>query len=242
MMDQLAEKIIGIIVPAFNPNMVHLRELIDRLKSLKLPYGVEILIVDDGSSVPISKNDFSENIQLLRHAINKGKGAGLKTGFSHFLKNDGIDLVITLDADLQHPPEKIPDFIQAYENGKGQMIIGYRRRALSIMPFHRIFSNMSTSLIISILTGQLIKDSQNGFRLHTREILQEVQLTEDGFQMESEILIKAGWQGFKIGFVPMPTIYSLEKSSINNVKDTLSFILLILKFLRERLFGCTTTN
>ena len=236
MTNQFADKIIGIIVPAYNPNMVHLKELIHRLKSLNLPHEVEILIVDDGSSLPISKNDFSQDIQILRHVVNKGKGAGLRTGFVHFMKKDVVYLVITIDADLQHPPEIIPDFIQAYEKGKGELIIGYRRRALSIMPFHRIFSNMFTSLIISTLTGQLIKDSQNGFRLHGREILQKVQLKEDGFQMESEILIKAGWRGFRIGFVPMPTIYSQEKSSINNVKDTLNFILLILKFLRERLF------
>jgi glycosyltransferase involved in cell wall biosynthesis len=234
--NQFVDKIIGIIVPAYNPNMVQLKELIHRLILLKLPYEVQILIVDDGSSLPISKDDFSENVQILRHAVNKGKGAGLRTGFSYFLKNDNVNLVITIDADLQHPPEIIPDLIQAYKKGKGQLIIGYRRRAFSIMPFHRIFSNMSTSLIISILTNQLVKDSQNGFRLHSRKVLQTIELKEDGFQMESEILIRAGWQGFRIGFVSMPTIYSVEKSSINNVKDTLNFVLLILKFLRERFF------
>jgi glycosyltransferase involved in cell wall biosynthesis len=240
--NQLADKVVGIIIPAFNPLIQHLKELIHRLKKMKMSNPVEILIVDDGSSTPINKNDFSEDIHIRRHTINKGKGAALKTGFNHFLKNDSVLLVITIDADLQHPPEKISDFIKAYESGKGQLIVGYRRRALSIMPFHRIFSNMSTSLIISVLTGQLIKDSQNGFRLLSKEVLREVHLKEDGFQMESEMLIKAGWKDFRIGFVSMPTIYSLEKSSINNVKDTLNFILLILKFLKERLFGCTTIN
>jgi glycosyltransferase involved in cell wall biosynthesis len=240
--NNFTDKILGIIIPAFNPHIENLKKLISRLKALELTYPIQILIVDDGSSIPVKKGDFYDDIQIRRHTINKGKGAALKTGFEYFLEHGGVFLIITLDADLQHPPEKIPEFIKAYELGKGQLIVGYRKRLLSIMPFHRIFSNMFTSLIISILTGQLIKDSQNGFRLIEMVIIKQLILTEEGFHMESEMLIKAGWQDFLIGHVPMPTIYSLEKSSINNVKDTINFIRLIFKLLAGRVLGCITIN
>jgi glycosyltransferase involved in cell wall biosynthesis len=240
--NNFTDKILGVIIPAYNPDRENLKELINRLKALKTTYPIQILIVDDGSATPVNKGDFPDDIQIRRHEINKGKGAALKTGFKFFHEHGRIFLILTLDADLQHPPERIPEFIKAYESRRGQLIVGYRERSLSIMPFHRIFSNMFTSLIISIITGQLIRDSQNGFRLIETEILRQLILTEDGFHMESEILIKAGWQDFSIGHVPIPTIYSQEKSSINNVKDTINFIRLIFKLLAGRILGCTTIN
>jgi hypothetical protein len=116
-----------------------------------------------------------------------------------------------------------------------ELIVGYRIRHLNKMPFHRILSNSLTSLIVSVLSGQLIRDSQCGFRLIDTNVLRRIRLHENGFHQESELLIKAGWENVKIGFVSIPTVYHGENSAIRNIGDTIRFIFLILRISGERL-------
>ncbi|MEJ2637571.1 MAG: glycosyltransferase family 2 protein [Calditrichia bacterium] len=229
---------IGIIIPAFNPRPEVLEELLRRITRICAPYDCRVLVVDDGSDQAIEFNNLSHNsVTVLRHPVNRGKGAALKSGFGYFLRQESADAVITIDADLQHPPEKIPEFLEAFAGNAGSIITGYRQRNPRVMPVHRIVSNGLTSLIISLLTGKLVRDSQCGYRLISLDVLQNLPLSEDGFHLESEILIRAGWLGFKIASVPIPTIYNNEKSSIKNVPDTLNFVSLIFQLVKERLSG-----
>jgi glycosyltransferase involved in cell wall biosynthesis len=233
-----SESEIGVIIPAYNPDHLQLQELIERLQQVTAVQPLRILVVDDGSQPPLQlPQQATPPGQLLRHNRNRGKGAALKTGFHYFFSDHGFELVITLDADLQHPPEKIPEFIQAYREGKGDIIIGFRRRIPAVMPLARILSNTLTSLIISLLTGQMVRDSQCGFRLIKKSALDHIRLKESGFHMESELLILAGGRGVRFGFVEIPTIYRQEKSSINNAADTLNFVRLILRIFKERISG-----
>ncbi len=226
----------GIIIPAYNPELHTLHQLLARINQLSLSNLEQVLVVDDGSRPPIALV-FPPNlpVQLLRQEINQGKGAALKLGFTRLLGNPHIQLILTLDADLQHPPEKIPEFLSRFGRYGEDIIVGYRSRSPRVMPPHRIVSNSLTSLIISLLTGQLVRDSQCGFRLIRREVLETISLKENRFHLESELLIRAGWQRFRIGFVPIPTIYNNEKSSIKNVQDTLNFIFLITQLIWEKL-------
>ena len=97
------------------------------------------------------------------------------------------------------------------------------------MPAHRILSNSITSYILSKLTGQKIEDSQCGYRLIKRKVIEKMELGEDGYQLESEMLLKSAQNDVKIDFVPIPTIYNTEKSHMRNFSDTLKFIRLIVK-------------
>ncbi|OPX32788.1 hypothetical protein B1H10_07000 [candidate division KSB1 bacterium 4484_188] len=226
---------IGILIPAFEPNSAHLAELFTRLQSVMVQFDYRVLVVDDGSQPPIVlPENIGDRAKLIRHAHNRGKGAALKSGFRFFLNRKNIDVIITLDADLQHPPEKIPDFLRLHQSGKYRLIGGYRSRSPRQMPFHRILSNTLTSLIISLLINQPVRDSQCGFRLIDTNLLRKLHLREERFHLESELFVRAGWKKFKIGFVPISTIYNNEKSSIKNVSDTLNFITMIFKLLRER--------
>ncbi len=228
---------VGIIIPAFNPNNQCLNELNNRLINVVKRYNYQIVIIDDGSSPEISlDNTHGKNIKILRHDRNIGKGAALRSGFKYFIVDQPCDFIITLDSDLQHPPEIIPSLIKACREGKGDLIIGYRKREPSKMPIHRILSNILTSLVISLLIGQLIRDSQCGYRLIKYSVLKRIALKEQGFQLESELIIRVGWNKKKIGFVEIPTIYNKEKSSINNIYDTLNFMLMIFDLCKERIF------
>jgi len=97
------------------------------------------------------------------------------------------------------------------------------------MPLQRILSNKITSFLLSVKTGQDIKDSQCGFRAYSSEILKEVKTEYSGFEAESEMLVKAAKKGYKIGFVDIPTIYGTENSKMRPFQAIFGFIKVILK-------------
>jgi dolichol-phosphate mannosyltransferase len=228
----------GILIPAYKPDLAKLKSLVLQLDEICKTCRCKIVIVDDGSELP-KKFDLPGYIplQIIRHPENLGKGAALRTGFRHFSENKNVDFVITMDADLQHPPQNIPDFISLYRDNSLKLVLGHRARKPGVMPFHRILSNTLTSLIISALTGKLIRDSQCGYRLIDRSLISGFPVKENGFHFESEFLLKCGWHHIPIGFVSIPTIYDKEKSSIKNIRDTVNFVVLILRLLKEQALG-----
>ncbi len=230
----------GILIPAYNSPQ-HLQELLERVNEVQneaTGWQFSILIVDDGSQPPVPQYAVEGlEITQVRHEQNEGKGAALRRGFAYFLETKEVQAVLTIDADLQHPPEHIPEFLRAFERGEGDLIIGFRKRDPKVMPLHRILSNFLTSRIISGMMGQKINDSQCGFRLYSRKVLENVIPRENRFHLESEFVIRSGWQGFKIGGVAIPTIYNDAPSAIRHIPDTLNFITLIFKLSLERIKG-----
>ncbi|GAB4335912.1 MAG: hypothetical protein Kow0037_16510 [Calditrichia bacterium] len=230
------ENYIGIIIPAYNPVPETLAELLDRIIRVCSGMPHQILIVDDGSHSPISLPDkIVSHTSLIRHQENLGKGEALKSGFRYFREKTVVNPIFTLDADLQHPPEYIPHFLEQHRRGFS-LVIGARNRKPGVMPLHRILSNTITSRMLSMLAGTRILDSQCGYRLIDKRLLGKIHLQETRFHLESEMVVRAAWAGGRIGFVPIPTIYGGEKSAIKNLPDTLNFISLYIKLLKERLF------
>ena len=230
----------GIIIPVYNSDS-YLDELFQRIQKIQkdlIDWVFKIVVIDDGSNPPLVKKDIpGMEIEWIRHSQNQGKGAALKSGFKYLLSIPNVDPFITLDGDMQHPPELIPEFLKKYQSNNAKVIIGSRKKNPKVMPFHRIISNMLTSLIISLLIGQFVKDSQCGFRLYSREVIEKIKLSENRFHLESEMIIKTGWQNYKINYIPIPTIYNEAPSAIRNFSDTINFITLIIRLIKERLVG-----
>jgi len=123
---------------------------------------------------------------------------------------------------LQHNPDEIP--LLLYELNNFDIVIGNRLNNLVDMPLHRRMSNKITSFLLSIKTGQRIIDSQCGFRAFRSEVIKNIKTVKNGFEAESEILIKASRKGYKIGFTDISTIYGNEESKMTPVKTTFNFI------------------
>jgi glycosyltransferase involved in cell wall biosynthesis len=228
----------GVIIPVYNSSeyLDELLKKIGKVQSILSDWQMAVLVVDDGSSPAIVHIDNSSiHYELIRHEVNKGKGAALRTGIHHYLQTIKPDAILTLDGDLQHSPELIPEFLNSIEKNEGDLIIGYRKKILGKMPLHRIISNTLTSRIISILSGQHIRDSQCGYRIFSRRVAENVMIIENRFHFESEMIIRAAWQKFKISYVPIPTIYNNAPSAIKNYSDTLNFISLIFRLILERI-------
>ena len=215
-----------VIIPAFNAEPT-LPELLDRLVTV-VDKG-SVLVVDDGSSDRTATIVEEMGIRLLRHRVNKGKGAALKSGFEYARTLPRCEAVITMDADLQHLPEELPKFFTARLFSGANIVIGSRERIGTSMPFHRILSNVLTSWLVSARVGKEIPDSQSGYRLIGREVLDAVTLASDGYEMETELLVKAARKGFQMTFVPIRTVYGNARSSMTHWYTTKQFLRIVLK-------------
>ena len=195
--------------------------------------GLDAYVVDDGSSDGTGTIAEAEGAVVLRHEKNIGKGAALIDGFKHILGTD-CDAVIIMDADNQHEASGIPDFINAMKTADADIVIGNRMLDSGAMPYVRRQTNRFMSYLISRMCGQAIPDTQCGYKLLKRRVLEDVRLEHSNFEIESELLIKAARRGFKISSVPIRAIYQDEKSKINPVLDTLRFIAFMIRMSFER--------
>jgi len=210
---------VAILIPAYNEE----KKIRATLRSLDWPKK-DIIVVDDGSRDRTFDIAKEEGVTAFKHERNFGKGKAHRTGFAYVVQND-YDYVITMDADGQHNPNEIPDFIRAIKEGKGDIIIGTRKPSIKNMPPMRLLINLLTSLVVSLECVTRVRDSQSGFRIIKREVLENVPLKTNNFQTESEIIINAGRRGYKIGAIPIKIIYKGDESSkVNPFIDTIRFI------------------
>ncbi len=188
-----------------------------------------VLVVDDGSTDGAPERAAAAGIRVVRHAVNRGKGAALRTGFNVALA-EGAGGVITLDADGQHDPAWIPGFLRAAAGA--DIVVGSRMRHPAGMPWLRVAVNRFTSRVVSGLAGARITDSQSGFRWIAARVLGTVPLESERFDAESEILIKAARLGYRIVEIPMPVVYGDEVSKVHPGRDTLRFLRLVARSVR----------
>ncbi len=217
---------VAIIIPAFNEE----ETILALLEQIKVCGREHIVVIDDGSSDHTADIVKSFGATLIKHDANEGKGMAHRTGFSYVI-DKGYDGVITMDADGQHAPDELERFLG--KTGEADILVGTRSMSLANMPLVRYLTNKVTSLVVSLIASQRVFDSQSGYRYISIEALKHVPLRTRRFQTESEILIKAGRMGFKIGAVPIRTIYREEKSYINPLIDTGRFIGLAARSLFE---------
>ncbi len=191
-----------------------------------------VLVVDDGSSDETARVAEAAGATVVRHATNLGKGAALRTGFAWALEH-GYGAVLTLDADGQHDPADIPQFLDAYARGAGELIIG--RRCFQVMPFPRQFSTPLGTWLLSRALAQPIYDNQSGFRLYTRRFLETVHPRAAGFELEVEVITQAVCQGLSIGWVEIRTIYGIAKRSyFHPLRDSTTFFRMVWRAYRAR--------
>ncbi len=209
------------IIPAFNA-ADSVGEVIDGL--FRVDFDTDsILVVDDGSIDGTFEAAEKYGVRVLRHERNMGKGAALKTGFN-FAIREGFDAVITLDSDMQHPPELAPKFTEMQRETRADVVLGNRLDDLSTMPLPRRFSNLTTSFFVRLWTGHDIRDSQCGYRLIKTDILKKLDLRTNYYQAETELILEASRKGADFANLPVPTIYNSFESKMNPFTETFRFI------------------
>jgi len=182
--------VVSVVIPAYNEEK-NISDLLARtckaVESSALPY--EIIVVDDGSKDRTRELAYRHKAIVLWNETNQGKGAALRKGVA---RAQG-EIVITMDADGSHDPEEIPKLIQPMLEG-ATLSLGTRfasdegKKSTKTL---NLFGNGIINLSIFLMTGRRVTDSQCGFRAIRRSFLKHVEITSDGYEVETELLLKA---------------------------------------------------
>jgi len=217
-----------VVIPAYQAEPT-LRALVQAIGRL----GLSVIVVDDASSDRTFLEAREAGAVVLQRAANGGKGAALRDGLAE-ARRRGYEWIITMDADGQHLPLDIPSFLEAGKQGGTDLMVGNRMKDPRGMPSHRRVTNWLMSGWISCIAGQRVPDTQCGFRRVSRRLLEQVPMTSERFEIDSEMIIRAGWAGFRIASVPVTCVYRREASFIHPVGDTFRFLRFLRRLLAER--------
>ena len=187
------------VIPAFNEE-----KSIPKIIRKARKFAGKVIVVDDGSKDRTSEVAKKAGAIVLRHVVNLGKGAALKTGCDFALKNKA-QYIVAIDADAQHKPEDIPRFIEKLK--RYDIVFGCRKFS-SKMPFVLKFGNWFIAEVTWLLYGIKLNDTQCGFRAFSGEAYKKVRWNAIDYAMESEMIARAGKQRLKYVQIPIETIYS----------------------------------
>lgn len=228
------------LIPAYNPDA----QLIALVEGLLRSLSARIIVIDDGSS-PASAQTFARleelpGCEVLRHAVNLGKGRALKTGFNHCLVNvPDLAGVITIDADGQHLAEDVRKVVAAFLADPRALVIGARTFAAGV-PLRSRFGNLLTRRIFRLLVGGRLTDTQSGLRCIPADLLPSlIALDGERYEYEMNMLIHAHKRGVVMSEVPIATVYldNNRSSHFNPLLDSMKIYFLLLRFSFSSLFA-----
>jgi glycosyltransferase involved in cell wall biosynthesis len=221
------------IIPAYRPDE-RLLQLLADLSGKSIP---AMVVVDDGSG-PAYREIFRRaeefpKVRLVRHAVNLGKGAALKSGFNSALcAFPDLQGVITADADGQHDPDDIEQVAARLAAQPGRLVLGSRTFSGEV-PLRSRAGNVITRAVMHALVGQNISDTQTGLRGIPATLLPQLLRTEaNGYDFELDMLIAVRQQAIEIDEIPIRTIYEPgnRTSHFNPLIDSMKIYFVLLRF------------
>lgn len=226
-MVNISDKKIWIVIPAYNEEEV-IAGVIGEIKSAGY---VNIIVVDDGSSDDTYKKAGEiENITVLKHKINRGKGAATKTGIEA-AKLLGAGIIVTMDGDGQHDPADIKKLLASLTDKKCDVVLGARSKNRREMPLSRIIFNHLGNFITWYFYGLWVSDSQSGFRAYTKEAANAINTEGDQYEYDSEVIREIHINKLKYCEAPIRVKYTPYSKSklhqqgfINGVKTLYKMI------------------
>jgi len=213
-----------VIIPAYNEGKT-IFEVITKTKS----FAPTIVVVDDGSHDHTAAEAEKAGAKVLRHKVNLGKGAALKTGCD-YAAQQGAQKIITMDADGQHDPKEIPLFIAALE--EHEIAFGSRKTPVS-MPGVFKFGNKAITKTLQALYGVVVEDSQCGYRSFRADAYQYLRWEAADYYVETEMAIRAGKKKMRHTTIPIETIYA-DKYKGTTILDGVT---IVLKMIGWKLWG-----
>ena len=213
-------------IPAFNEEK-NIAVLIVQLKKI----ADKIIVCNDGSTDLTSKIAEELGATVINHEKNLGYGAAIRSIFLKSKELDG-DVLVTFDADGQHKIEDINRVINPIINEESDLVIGSRfldKSEKEVPQYRKVGIKIITKVTNATIKKQLT-DSQSGFRAYSKKVLNELNPSELGMGISTEILIKASAKNFRISEVPIKITYNGDTSTHNPISHGSSVLLSTIKF------------
>tara|TARA_B110000438_G_scaffold182077_1_gene174024 strand:+ start:295 stop:1236 length:942 start_codon:yes stop_codon:yes gene_type:complete len=197
-------------IPAYNEE-AKIQEIINETKK----FVNEIVVCDDGSNDLTATIAENSGVNLIKHDVNKGKGAAMKSLFK-YASSSQADVVVTMDGDGQFLPKDIEKLCNPIVSGESDIVIGYRHDD-DEMPRYRKLGNQFLDRLSNISSNLSLRDTQSGFRAYSISAIKKISLSTDGFGADAEILIDASKQGLRISEEKVTVLYDIgSKTSTKN--------------------------
>jgi len=185
--------LLSVVIPCFNENQT-IHKLLDRVRAARLPDGMkrELIVVDDCSTdgtADALRGEKDPDVKVWFHDKNQGKGAALRTGFSHA----SGDIVVVQDADLEYNPDEYAKLLKPILDGRADVVFGSRfcttdeRRVLYYTHF---LGNRFLTFASNVFTNLNLTDMETCYKIFRREILDKIKIRENRFGFEPEITAK----------------------------------------------------
>ncbi len=195
---------LSVIVPIFNERNTVV-EVLRRMRAVDLPDGIEreIIVVDDGSTDgtrEVLRQLADSTVRIVLHDVNRGKGAALRTGFTHATG----EYILVQDADLEYDPEDWPKLLNPVLRGRARVVYGSRftgeRRNMLLLHW---IGNRFLSMTTNVLYNTTLSDMETCYKLIDRTLVEEMNLQASRFDIEAEITAKILKRGVRIYEVPI---------------------------------------
>jgi glycosyltransferase involved in cell wall biosynthesis len=216
---------ITIGIPAFNEEQ-NIGKIIITLKKITK----DIIVCDDGSSDLTREIAEGLGAKVISHTKNMGYGEAIKSIFNEAKKKES-DILVTFDADGQHRPEDIMSITKPIIDQQAEVVIGSRfLKNETNMPKYREIGVKILTKVTNMSIKENLTDSQSGLRAYQKKVLQNINLTDSGMGISTEILIKSHQKEFRIVEVPIQILYGKNTSTHNPVSHGTSVLLSTIKY------------
>ena len=194
---------LSVVIPVYN-EVETIKQIVEAVKKAPVDE-LEIIVVDDHSTdgtAEVLRNEVESMVdRVFYHDVNRGKGAALRTGFEHVTG----DVVVIQDADLEYDPQDYETLLGPIEAGRADVVIGSRfmgGRPHRVVYFWHMVGNRFLTLLSNMATNLNLTDMETGYKMMRREVLDSLDLKEDRFGIEPELIAKIAkgkWRVYEVG-------------------------------------------
>jgi glycosyltransferase involved in cell wall biosynthesis len=194
---------LSVVMPVYNEAQT-IVTVIERVLKAPVDLPREIIVVDDASTDGTSnllQGLPAGEIRLLRHEVNRGKGAAIRTGVAQATG----DIVLIQDADLEYDPRDYPLLLEPILEDQADVVFGNRFHGgpHRVLYFWHYAANRFLTLLTNVLTGLNVTDMEVGFKVFRRDVLRRITLESDRFGFEPEVTVKVARLGCRVYEVPV---------------------------------------
>lgn len=219
---QNTQPTISILIPAYNEE-ASIANVLQGLETWRTR--AEIIIIDDCSTDRTAQIAEQAGFRVIRHRMNKGYGAALKTGIRAAMG----DIIVMMDADSEHNAAQISNLLDHFDDN--DMVVGARSKG-SHAPLLRRPGKWLLSKVANYLAQTNIPDLNSGFRAFRKDVAKLfLHLLPNGFSFTTTLTLALLKEGYSVAYVPITTSPRIGTSTVNPIRDGLNTLMLIIRII-----------